>query len=429
MRPESMKRITQPTFGEPEDRALEEEALVVHQRSSPTDNRRLVVLVHGLGGSRYGARSTWGSLPSFLFHDLGDVDIGLYSYVTMFRRLKFWRSISLDHEAEVFAQILRDDLADYQSIVLVGHSMGGLLSKAAIAKLLDTREHSPIARLSGLILMATPQLGSSWLPSWLPGVTSDIRALRSNSELVQRTNEKFQDYLYLDESIDVPDRFTLPTWAVLGATDLWVHPLSAGIGLASKRKKVVRGSHTEIVKPRDAQSDVYLWVRDKIQTAFSRYRYDVFLAAPMAALTDEESYSRYRNSALSIEQALLQYCGCRSVFFAGRNLERIADFEAQDQSLGDDYQALKESRYFLLFYPEKRLSSVIYEAGIALALGKPSVYFVDETAHLPYLMQRAEQAFVQVRIKIHDHCGTVDKVLQRIRQTGRRLFTPEEPGE
>ena len=50
-----MKRVVGRTFVEPEDaEALLEEPLVVHQRSEPTDNKNLVVFVHGLGGHRYG---------------------------------------------------------------------------------------------------------------------------------------------------------------------------------------------------------------------------------------------------------------------------------------------------------------------------------------------------------------------------------------
>jgi hypothetical protein len=39
---------------------------VIHQRSELTANDRLVIFVHGLGGSRYGRRSTWGEFPRLI---------------------------------------------------------------------------------------------------------------------------------------------------------------------------------------------------------------------------------------------------------------------------------------------------------------------------------------------------------------------------
>lgn len=418
-------RIAQEAFAPPNNLAsLKETPLVIHQRTSPTANRRLVVFVHGLGGSRYGSRSTWGRFPRFIFEDLESADVGLYEYRTLFRR-NFFKSISLGEEAKVFANILRN-LTDYTSIVLVGHSMGGLLCKAAIAHLLKTRQNSNLSRIDGLILMASPQLGTLRVPSFLGWFSSDARALKAHGDLVQEINETFENHLHLDESVDAADRLTLPTWVVSAAYDFWVDPLSAGIGTSSSRRQVIRGSHTEIVKPTNRTSESYTWVLACLKSAFQRFQYDVFLASPMAALDSQEAYSRYHEDTLKVEQALIEHCGATSVFYAGRGIKDISEFQGQAQSLYDDYKALKESRYFMMFYPEKKLSSVIYEAGMALALGKPAVYFVHETKHLPFLMQQAQQAFPRVRVTIHDQCDTADKVIRRIEQAGRWLFTREE---
>src|SRR3954465_10707092 len=77
-----MRSVVQETYGPPANNDSEE-PLFVHRRSSKQNNRRLVILIHGLFGKRY---CYWGDLPSFLYGDFGEVDLGLYQYATGLRR-------------------------------------------------------------------------------------------------------------------------------------------------------------------------------------------------------------------------------------------------------------------------------------------------------------------------------------------------------
>ena len=158
-----MKVLTQAVFEEPKDYALyEDEPLLVHHRPTGT-SASLIVFVHGLGGTRYGPKATWGKFPEFIFEDFPDLDVGVYAYHTLHKRLQFWRSISLEDEAEVFAAIIRD--SDYKTVILVGHSMGGLLCMSAISYLVNSNQIGSPPRIGGLILMATPQIGSLRVPT------------------------------------------------------------------------------------------------------------------------------------------------------------------------------------------------------------------------------------------------------------------------
>src|SRR5436309_15616 len=104
-----MRELEQATFEEPSDlEEMDKEPLVIHQRSAKTHNQALIIFVHGLGGSRYGKKATWGQFPTFVYEDFPELDVGLYAYRTLFGRLKFWESVRLDTEAEVFAGIIRD---------------------------------------------------------------------------------------------------------------------------------------------------------------------------------------------------------------------------------------------------------------------------------------------------------------------------------
>ncbi len=396
-----MHWITQPAYAPPQDgRQTDAHPLVVHRRSAPTASRRLVIFVHGLCGSRYGARATWGSFPSLLFDDLPDVDIGLYRYDTAVRRLGFGRSISLEDEARVFAAILRDELDAYGQIVLIGHSMGGLLCKAAICALLETRQDHALDRIAGLILMATPQLGSLRMPGWLEAFSQDARALRPHGDFIDRVNTTFEDQIALDERIVTYRRQTIPTWSVEGANDFWVDRLSAGIGLASSRRKVVKGSHTSIVKPASRDDSAYAWVKERIGICMARFEYDVFVAAAMAAHEDDPAYQQSRDDVLSLVRTLREDCGFSSVFYAGAELPDKDAFDPKLLALQTDLAALRASRYFLLYFPEKIATSALYEAGWALILGKPSLYLVRKPDDLPFLLSNAQEAFSPPLVRI-----------------------------
>jgi pimeloyl-ACP methyl ester carboxylesterase len=265
--------ISQTGFAEPSDISLldrlDDEPLVVHQKPGVTDNRALIIFVHGLGGRRYGKKLTWGQFPKFVYEDFPQLDVGLYEYRTLFRRAKFWESVPLPDEARVFARIIRD-VKDYKTIILMGHSMGGLLCMAAICHLIDTNQKEVLSRIDGLILMTTPQTGSQRVPAPLSWFSRDFYALKPHGEFVTRLHETLVNHVILDESHAKPDKIVIPTWAVLGASDFWVDKLSAGLQLPDRRKKMVRGSHTAVVKPQSKQSDAYLFVHDCLKACLGR---------------------------------------------------------------------------------------------------------------------------------------------------------------
>ena len=399
-----MKSLVQAQYAYAEDGdELRDEPLVVHQRTPITANDKLVVFVHGLGGRRYGDSGTWGRFPRFLFEDLPDADIGMYRYETGRERFLSTTSVSLDKEARVFADQIRDDLAGYKSIVLVGHSMGGLLCKAAIKVLLDTGMRNAVARICGLMLMATPQLGSLRMPRFLQAFSSDARALAPHGSLITAINQTFEDQVALDESVATLRKVTIPTWAVEGVSDIWVDPLSSGIGLTSSRRRVVRGSHTSIVKPPDKTADAYRWVKDRIVKALLRYKHDVFIAAAMAGHAGDEQYKKSRDAVKALKATLEKENGFRSVFYAGENIDSQKKFDDEALALQTDLATMRASKNFILYYPGSTVTSALFEAGWALVLGKPSIYIVRNRKDLPYLLNNASQAFKEQRVRVFEY--------------------------
>lgn len=417
-----MERFVGEEYSHPENHTtLLDEPLCIHQRCNPTENKNLILFVHGLEGSRYGANSTWGNFPSFIFEDLPDADIGMYQYRTGTGRLFSSKSVSLNDEARVLADLIRDQLKTYDGIMFVGHSMGGLLCKATIHKLIQRGGLETLARISGLILMATPQLGSLRMPGFLSTFSNDARALKPHGDLVTQINRTFEDHVALDEHDHTLRKTTIPTWAVEGVHDYWVDTLSSSIGLASSRRKVVRGSHTSIVKPRDRDADGYRWVKERIITAFRRFKYDVFVAAAMEGHEGDAEYSKSRKAVLALIDVLENKCGYRPVFYAGKSVATMAEFDPKALALQIDLEAMRRSKNFIMYYPKKLASSTLYEAGWALMLGKPSIYIVNDQGDLPFLLNDAGQAFKDSRVRIFK-CGSTKAMLKQVAQYGDKLF-------
>jgi hypothetical protein len=141
------------------------------------------------------------------------------------------------------------------------------------------------------------------------------------------------------------------------------------------------------------------------------YKYDVFLSAPMAALA--EGFEVARANFHKVYDALTQGCGMQ-VYWAAAEIKTIEDYQTMDVSAKEDLAALDQSRYFVLLYPQKLVTSALFEAGYALALKLQSLYFVRDRADLPFLMRELAGTVPQVHIQTQDNWGNYDKLAKTI---------------
>ncbi len=148
------------------------------------------------------------------------------------------------------------------------------------------------------------------------------------------------------------------------------------------------------------------------------HKYDVFVSSPLAAFqTDDEigeDHLRVKKLVTYLENEL-----SFGVYWAGRNIESKADFDDGSISAHDDVVAIMDSKCFLLLYPGDIVSSVLFEAGIALRSCLVSVYVVKGRDDLPFLMKHASEAFDNVRT-----CETTlpDEAIALFRRHGRSFF-------
>lgn len=164
-------------------------------------------------------------------------------------------------------------------------------------------------------------------------------------------------------------------------------------------------------------------LREVVANASAQTRYDVFISSPMFAFRDEALYQSHRTHVLRLIEALNDHCGF-NCYYAGEGRPNYDDFEASDVALSRDLHALRDSRFYVLLMPETYATSALVEAGAALILRKPSTYFVQREARLPFALEHATNSGdAQLpRIKIYTY-STIDGLIRLVAVNKQGLFT------
>jgi nucleoside 2-deoxyribosyltransferase len=92
-------------------------------------------------------------------------------------------------------------------------------------------------------------------------------------------------------------------------------------------------------------------------------------------------------------------------------------------------EVLQNSGSFVMLYPQKLTSSALFEAGYALALGRPSLFFVRDEKDLPYLMQRLPEAFTHVSILDSREWRSYDDIARLVVRNADHWFRQASPAQ
>ena len=152
--------------------------------------------------------------------------------------------------------------------------------------------------------------------------------------------------------------------------------------------------------------------------------YAVFISTPMDAYTDDQSRQEHRKKILQIKDALRQCCQFEPTFYAGTDIVDEEGFQSPAVAIRQNFQKMQQSQRFIMIYPERLPSSILVEAGMALALGKDSVWFVKSGQSLPFLLREASNASKQDRlpnIRIYEY-NSIEDILNWIDQDRQDLF-------
>ena len=256
-----------------------------------SNNGCLVVFVHGIFGD---CRTTWESMPDWVLDNVGiDINVVSYSYPS-----SLLSRCSIPQAADDLRVWLDTDFNDFQQVIFVTHSTGGLIVKQLLSKAFKTLQqdidnktvefslsHSLWLRTRRVINIAVPHKGgtqfSSFVAKWgykllylltFPllvlvrfvsqgeidwGKNQIITALRSNNPTLLKLDEKFNSQIDYAKEVGLP----FPKdYDICAKADLSV-PESAD---DEERKLYFRGTHSSVKIPTNPKASVVTLVANMI---------------------------------------------------------------------------------------------------------------------------------------------------------------------
>lgn len=171
------------------------------------NNRNLILFIHGLTGSNetWKNEETTNTFPELLLKDEiieSNFDIAYFEYFTSFLKLKEKigfigslfsnnkstpKNISIKEISNILNTRIEYELIDYESIVIIAHSMGGLIAKRSILNYINTN-----SKIKLFLSLAVPHLGSE-LASYGQFVSPNIQIdeLRPLSDETMHLNQEW----------------------------------------------------------------------------------------------------------------------------------------------------------------------------------------------------------------------------------------------
>ncbi len=213
----------------------------------------LLLFVHGLGAR---GEDTWGEFAEMLRREESFAqkhEFAFFSYPTMLWRWFFSPKVP---SIQVLAAGLRSQIdnryTSFKDIVLVCHSLGGLVAKAYLRQ--EIMAKRPL-RVSAIFLLAVPNDGADLarVGNMLSWSHPQLRQLCRDSEFVQTLNDNWYA-MNIDQHVS--------TKYVIAAQDSVVHRTSAQGRWGNENvETALHKDHKSIVRPAGADDDVVLFLK------------------------------------------------------------------------------------------------------------------------------------------------------------------------
>ncbi len=255
-------------------------AQIIHVGSGSGEKRANVIFLHGLGGD---PRTTWRNgpndqsfWPSWLVEDVAGLSVYSIGYEASVSR---WRGTAMhlaDRAANVLARILAEPELQSGQLILIGHSLGGLVIKQILQNAESEGRHNAEAasflkRVDKVAFLATPHTGS------------DLAAFGSRVRVLARPSAATACLVRNDPNLRTLNSW-YRTWAnargiahlTLTETDairilgMIVKPDNGDAGLAGSNPVPIDSNHWTICKPTDRTHDTYVFVRKFIESHLER---------------------------------------------------------------------------------------------------------------------------------------------------------------
>lgn len=243
--------------------------LTLIYKPSDSNFSKHVIFIHGLSGNSF---STWSSLegektfwPIWLEEDIPDLAIWTIGYNASVSRLHGTAMHLTDRATNVLEQLLNEpDLNDGKEIILIGHSMGGLIIKQLLrtADSMSANRNEAntfIQSVHRVAFLATPHTGSN-LASLADRLRIIIWPSEATMSLVKNDpNLRDLNYWYREWSQkNKIHHLTLMENQPLTHFGIIVVPVdSADPGLYDARPIMIDANHLTICKPANKNSEIY----------------------------------------------------------------------------------------------------------------------------------------------------------------------------
>ena len=156
--------------------------------------------------------------------------------------------------------------------------------------------------------------------------------------------------------------------------------------------------------------------------------HDTFLAAPMDSIHDFVDDGNTRLQLVDIQHALKDHTEANLIYCGSRLIKSVENFDEPQDGYKKSFRALESAKNFVLIWPDKVPSSVLFELGVAAAKKIPTVIFYRKQEDLPYLLLGKMNAGTRragwpVRFRTYEELSSITDI---IKQKGNELFEFDE---
>ena len=228
-------------------------------------NNSLVVFVHGIFGDVW---ATWQGLPAII-QNMADHDAWVRSYdfySFQYDSSSFHQPPLKPYAVDLLRQKLNKIQGKYETIALIAHSQGGLLSKTFILEELLAGNGRTL-KVDLLITLGTPHAGRKLLNPLhrfrkFPVLNKfgQLSQLAARSETIRYVRENWNDqHIMREPGNTTSKRRAIRSVAVVGAYDIWAGKSAESEGYGVDVRRYLEKSHPALAKPRsesEALSDL-----------------------------------------------------------------------------------------------------------------------------------------------------------------------------
>jgi hypothetical protein len=228
--------------------------------------RIAVVFIHGL----FSGPTTWGPLQHLLERDRDiqrnevKVDLKFFPYDSPKFKLNPLRRIpNLNDIAESLKSYLDIGCEEYEALILISHSQGGLVLQRYLQRQLNDERGLDLQRIKKIVMFACPNSGSElfltarkWVFFFFPH--SQAKELGTLNDAIAESQRKVIHNVVRATS-QTPNECRIPIFSYFGQTDNIVRPVSA-MGLFLETGSMP-GDHFTIIQPVDKDALVYKTVK------------------------------------------------------------------------------------------------------------------------------------------------------------------------